>query len=137
LALISSAMQNGNAKRDGKCLRYRPNWDKNNFNKDSFIESLKLNLLNIKTDIENKPIKANSKILKGDCRNILKTSNEFQDFKLCVTSPPYLNTFDYTDIYRPELFLGKFIVGSQKLYDLRLGHDKVSYTGKVAYTYFK
>ena len=31
LALISSAMQNGNAKRDGKCLRYRDSWDKNNF----------------------------------------------------------------------------------------------------------
>lgn len=120
LALISSAMQNGNAKRDGKCLRYRDGWDKNKFNKDSFIESLKLNLSNIKTDIEAKPIETSAKILKGDCRTILKTSSEFKNFKLCVTSPPYLNTFDYTDIYRPELYLGKFIQGRQMLYDLRL-----------------
>lgn len=120
LALISSAMQNGNAKRDGKCLRYRENWDKNEFNKDAFIESLKLNLSNIKTDIQAKPIGVKPKILKGDCRGILKTSNELNKFKLCVTSPPYLNTFDYTDIYRPELFLGKFINSSQMLYDLRL-----------------
>lgn len=120
LALISSAMQNGNAKRDGKCLRYRDGWDKNKFNQDSFIESLKLNLSNIKTDIQAKPIETSAKILKGDCRTILKTSGELKNFKLCVTSPPYLNTFDYTDIYRPELYLGKFIHGTQMLYDLRL-----------------
>ena len=120
LALISSAMQNGNAKRDGKCLRYRNNWDKNNFNKDSFLESLMLNISNIKSDIINAPIKVKSKIFKGDCRSILQSSTEMNDFKLCITSPPYLNTFDYTDIYRPELFLGKFIHSSQELYDLRL-----------------
>ena len=37
-----------------------------------------------------------------------------------MTSPPYLNTFDYTDIYRPELFLGKFILNSNSLTKLRL-----------------
>lgn len=120
LALISTAMQNGNAKRDGKCLRYRNNWDRNGFNKDSFIESLLLNISNIKDDLQIAPISVKSKILRGDSRNILKSTNEINEFKLCITSPPYLNTFDYTDIYRPELFLGKFIQGSQKLYDLRL-----------------
>lgn len=120
LALISSAMQNSNAKKDGKCLRYRENWEMINFNSDSFVESLKSNLSNIKTDIIDKPIQAKSTIIEGDCRKLLKTSNIIKNFKLCVTSPPYLNTFDYTDIYRPELFLGKFILGSQKLYDLRL-----------------
>lgn len=120
LALISTAMQNGNAKRDGKCLRYRNNWDKNGFNKDSFIETLLLNISNIKDDLQIAPISVKSKILRGDCRNLLKSTNEINDFKLCITSPPYLNTFDYTDIYRPELFLGKFIQDPQKLYDLRL-----------------
>jgi len=120
LALISAAMQNCNAVKDGKCLRYRENWNKNPFGKNSFIESLKKNILNIKSDIQEHPIKTKSKILEGDCRNILKTSNELKNFKLCITSPPYLNTFDYTDIYRPELFLGKFIKSPQSLYDLRL-----------------
>lgn len=120
LALISSAMQNCNAIKDGKCLRYRDSWKNNKFGKDSFVESMRQNLSIIKTDIQDYPIHTKSKTLKGDCRNILKTSNELKNFKLCVTSPPYLNTFDYTDIYRPELFLGKFIQCSQKLYDLRL-----------------
>jgi DNA modification methylase len=121
LALISSAMQNCNATRDGKCLRYRNNWGKNEFDKDSFIKSLESNLSNIINDIQETPIHTSSKILRGDCRNILNSSNnEFENFKLCITSPPYLNTFDYTDIYRPELFLGKFIQSADELYDLRL-----------------
>jgi hypothetical protein len=35
-------------------------------------------------------------------------------------SPPYLNSFDYTDIYRPELFLGKFVKSNEDLNKLRL-----------------
>jgi len=120
LALISSAMQNCNAKRDGKCLRYRKNWEKNKFDKYSFSEALEISITNIKIDIEEKPITGNAKIINGDCRNILRTINEFKSFKLCITSPPYLNTFDYTDIYRPELFLGKFIKDANSLYKLRL-----------------
>lgn len=120
LALISSAMQNCNATRDGKCLRYRENWDKNKFDKHSFSEALELSLTNIETDIQEKPITEKAIIINGDCRNILESTNKFKSFKLCITSPPYLNTFDYTDIYRPELFLGKFINDADSLYKLRL-----------------
>lgn len=120
LALISSAMQNCNAKRDGKCLRYRDNWSLNQFDSDSFLESLKLNFSNIKSDVIEAPIQTTTKIINGDCRHVLSQQDLINDFKLCVTSPPYLNTFDYTDIYRPELYLGKFIIGTQQLYDLRL-----------------
>lgn len=120
LALISAAMQNCNATRDGKCLRYRENWENNNFDKYSFSEALELSLNNIKTDIQEKPITEKAIIINGDCRNILQSTNDFNSFKLCITSPPYLNTFDYTDIYRPELFLGKFIKDAEGLYKLRL-----------------
>ncbi len=120
LSLISSAMENCNAKRDGKCLRYRPNWQNKIFDKDSFLNSLSKNIENIKSDISTTPISTKTKIISGDCRNILKQTGLIDNFKLCITSPPYLNTFDYTDIYRPELYLGKFIVGTKQLYDLRL-----------------
>lgn len=120
LALISAAMQNCNATRDGKCLRYRDSWKNYNYDKNTFLESLLSKLSTIKTDIEEKPVNGKSKIITGDCRNILANSEDVNDFKLCVTSPPYLNTFDYTDIYRPELFLGKFVSGVKGLYDLRL-----------------
>ena len=119
LALITSAMQNCNATRDGKCLRYREGWEDNIFNKKSFTESFELNMEMITSDILQKTITQKANIIQGDCRKILK-SKLSKPFKLCITSPPYLNTFDYTDIYRPELYLGKFIEGSKPLYDLRL-----------------
>jgi len=119
LALIVSAMQNCNATRDGKCLRYRDNWQKNIYNKETFLNTLQKNFSMIFEDIEQYPISEQPQILTGDARAIL-SSNEIDKFKLCITSPPYLNTFDYTDIYRPELFLGQFVKNANDLYNLRL-----------------
>jgi DNA modification methylase len=119
LALIISAMKNCNARRDGKCLRYRPGWQENGFNAETFLSTLSTTFERIEEDINSVPIKVTPKIFNGDCRRILNTIN-IKPFKLCITSPPYLNTFDYTDIYRPELFLGKFINNRKELYDLRL-----------------
>lgn len=120
LALITSTMNNCNARRDGKCLRYSANWNENGFDKESFITALKNNLLQMEEDIESHSITEHNPIIyNGDCRKIL-SEEATGKFKLCVTSPPYLNTFDYTDIYRPEMFLGKFINTKQELYDHRL-----------------
>lgn len=56
LALISSAMQNCNATRDGKCLRYRENWENYNYNTESFLYSFISNMDMILEDIEQSPI---------------------------------------------------------------------------------
>ena len=50
LAMISSVIENCNAKRDGKCFRYRKGWEKNKFNEDSFRTSLEANLNKIRED---------------------------------------------------------------------------------------
>lgn len=120
LALIMSAMDNCNATRDGKCLRYRESWKTKEITKENFLNSLESNIALIKTDIESQPVMQKSIILNGDARQILQSKTGDTKFKLCITSPPYLNTFDYTDIYRPELFLGKFVKNNQQLYNLRL-----------------
>ena len=39
---------------------------------------------------------------------------------LCVTSPPYLNSFDYSDVYRPETFLIKSVQSNADLRQIRL-----------------
>jgi DNA modification methylase len=119
LALIVSAMQNCNATRDGKCLRYRENWENYKYNKETFLSSLRTNFAIIFEDVKGFPITTQPKILKGDARIVL-SNKEIDKFKLCITSPPYLNTFDYTDIYRPELFLGEFVKNNDELYKLRL-----------------
>lgn len=120
LALISSAMQNCNATKDGKCLRYRITWQDYGFDKNTFLQSFEEKLKEIKEDIEKSPIKTKATIINGDSRIKLNSKRDSFKFKLCITSPPYLNTFDYTDIYRPELFLGKFVQNNRELYQLRL-----------------
>ncbi len=117
LALISSIMENCNASKDGKCLRYKKEWGKIGYNKDSFLDTFLSKCKIIKEDLsENIPI--SPEIRTYDSRR-RKSINKIPKFDLCITSPPYLNTFDYTDIYRPELFLGGFVNSSKELYDLR------------------
>ena len=117
LALINSAMANCNAKKDGKCLRYRTNWEKLDFDSEDILKSFEKNIEVIIEDLIKDAIIVQPKIYNADSRNFLN-ENKLQ-FKLCITSPPYLNSFDYTDVYRPELFLGRFIKTQESLYDLR------------------
>lgn len=117
LSLINSAMDNCNAKKDGKCLRYKADWREINYSSSSFINSLEANSETYLSDIQTSKILTASKIVNGDSRILLGKHN--QKFKLCITSPPYLNSFDYTDIYRPELFLGEFIRSQEQLLKLR------------------
>jgi DNA modification methylase len=117
LALIGAAMDNCNATKDGKCLKYRNNWIEREFDKNSFLTSFQDRLEIISTDLQESFISKQADIINGDSRTLI--SKLPHKFKLCVTSPPYLNSFDYTDIYRPELFLGKFINTKDELQALR------------------
>lgn len=117
LSLIGAAMDNCNAVKDGKCLKYRSNWQKRQFDKNSFYNSLEERLKNNARDLDELQISQKAHIINNDARQVIKTIPN--GYKLCITSPPYLNSFDYTDIYRPELFLGKFIKTSEELRMLR------------------
>jgi len=118
LALVSATMMNSNAVKDGKCLRYKNNWKELSYSKKSLLENLKENCDLISEDLKNTKISKVATILEGDVRKKLKTVKS--KFKLCITSPPYLNSFDYSDIYRPELFLCKYVSNNIGLGKLRL-----------------
>jgi DNA modification methylase len=117
LALIGAALDNCNATRDGKCLKYKFNWQDFKYNKSDFLHSLEQRISVIEEDIGSKIIDRPSKIIHGDSRETLKSIKD--KFSLCITSPPYLNSFDYTDLYRPELFLGRFVKNNSDLRNLR------------------
>lgn len=119
LSLIGSTMDNSNARRDGKCLRYKNHWTELNLDKTSFLKALEKRLLVVREDLSRDDELTNPKIICGDSRSIIERELT-EKFSLCITSPPYLNTFDYTDIYRPELFLGQFVNSMSELYNLRL-----------------
>jgi DNA modification methylase len=114
LCLLGAAMDNCNAVADGKCLRYRKDWRNAGFGKTQFAESFELRVESICTDLRESLISnEGSTIFGGDARKVM--TSDGQRFKLCVTSPPYLNSFDYSDVYRPELFLGKFVDSNAEL----------------------
>lgn len=119
LTLISSLMANGNARRDGKCFKYKKGWQTNGYDKTSFVESLSDKLRICLEDVKTAHVVTQPLIVCEDSRSFLN-KDEGNTYSLCITSPPYLNTFDYTDIYRPELFMGGFIPNSKALYSLRL-----------------
>lgn len=117
--LIAAAMDCCNAKRDGKCLRYKPNWKNIANGKTEFLKALSDRGRAVTEDLFTTPLtNCQSHVLHGDCRKAI-SHRSLPGFRLCITSPPYLNSFDYTDIYRPELFLGRFLDGNAELKALR------------------
>jgi DNA modification methylase len=118
LALLGAAMDSCNATRDGKALRYRRTWQETKYSADDFLTAFKRRTSEMKLDLVECPTESGlSCIISGDSRAKLAEVNT--KFHLCVTSPPYLNSFDYTDVYRPELFLGGFLSSQQELRSLR------------------
>ncbi|MDD2803957.1 MAG: hypothetical protein PHV33_00250 [Elusimicrobiales bacterium] len=120
LALLRATMENCNAYPDGKCLRYKRLKSYKCFNVESLTSQFEAYCDMMEEDLEAAPIqKGLSKIVRMDSR----TLSEYKDarkFDLCITSPPYLNTFDYSDVYRPELFLSGFVANNQELMKIRL-----------------
>ncbi len=132
LAGIRAAMMCCNAKKDGKCLRYHRDWDKLNYSSEDFIRAFKQVAEMMVGDISLTPMpkSGSSCILVGDAREKL-SGLQSRSFDLLVTSPPYLNSFDYSDVYRPELFLGGFVKSNADLRKIRLktlrSHVQVSW----------
>jgi hypothetical protein len=119
LALIASAMNCCNASRDGKCLRYREDWQSHQATSSDFIASFNARAAMIAEDLSGNRVQGvDSAVTLGDARVLTGTMRE--KFDLCVTSPPYLNSFDYSDVYRPELFLGRFVSDTKQLQKVRL-----------------
>jgi hypothetical protein len=119
LALIGAAMDCCNASRDGKCVRYSEDWRKHQATSTKLRERFQFRTDAIATDLSAAPLsRALSTVVQGDVRELLPKMRE--QFRLCVTSPPYLNSFDYSDVYRPELFLGGFVRSTKALMNIRL-----------------
>lgn len=57
-------------------------------------------------DLESRPVPPTGRIVRGDARTpaAWRAASTGEPFAACVTSPPYLNNFDYADATRLELF---------------------------------
>lgn len=122
------------AKKDGNGLRY----PKNKKLKD-FWSFFKLKFKLMLNDLKNRELKKENEyyIYNNDIRNLqnfssIKKENDsiknknFKDLnrnldnlKLAIFSPPYMNCFDYTEVYKIELWFGDFIKEYSELKELR------------------
>ena len=115
LSLFSAVMQCCNARKDGKCLRYKKKWETLAYSLQEFRTIFYKNSLNMISDIEALPLyNGNRLFYEGDSRKSFEKI-ESNSVDLAVFSPPYLNSFDYSDIYRPELFLGGYVTNNDEL----------------------
>jgi len=121
IALASNLLLLSNVFRNGKCLSYKPNWQKNKISRrdvhskfaatcDMFLEDI----LKIK-----KGVIDNSEFCYfGDARELISKTDE-DSIDLVITSPPYLNSRDYTDVYRLELWMLGYIKSYAQERELR------------------
>ena len=96
-----------NLYRNGKCLSYKKNWEEINLSEaDVFKKFDDIISKEIKVDIQSikKTIQKNGNILfNEDSRVGIEKEIENNSIDLVITSPPYLNSRDYTDTYMLEL----------------------------------
>jgi DNA modification methylase len=120
LALLSALMDCSNVRRDGKCVRYTKDWSKRGLNSSDLYTAFGRRSQEVVHDLRHAGFNARDLMfVHGDCRqNLVKL--EAKSFDLFVTSPPYLNSFDYSDVYRPELFAGGFVQSNAELRRIRL-----------------
>jgi len=110
IALASNLLSISNVFRNGKCLSYKPTWQNNRLSRGdvhkrfiSFCRGVILDDLH-KMNRANQTVDNHSLCKKGDARELIKHLDN-DSIELVVTSPPYLNSRDYTDIYRLELWV--------------------------------
>jgi Adenine-specific DNA methylase containing a Zn-ribbon len=125
VTLGSIVLQFSNVYRDGKALRYRNNWEKRvHKRKDIYFAYLEKCKNIVFEDIKKllnsqKQVESNLNYFhSGDCRKLIHNiDDELVD--LVITSPPYLNSRDYTDSHMIELWLLGHISNYDELKILR------------------
>lgn len=114
IALASQLVSVSNVFRNGKCLAYKQNWKESKLARKD-VHNLFLNyckevlLIDLRTRSNlDAPVHNFLRFSNGDSRRLIKKLVD-NSIDLVVTSPPYLNSRDYTDIYRLELWILGYI----------------------------
>ena len=107
VVLSSILLDVSNLYRNGKCLSYKKNWEEITLSEADVFKKFddKINK-EIKKDIQSikKTAQNNQNILfNEDSRVGIEKEVENNSIDLVITSPPYLNSRDYTDTYMLEL----------------------------------
>jgi DNA modification methylase len=137
IALASIILQTSNLFRNGKCLSYKKGWERRVVKREEvhqlFLQRLETVIeedIRILSQLDN-TVHNTDICYYGDVRkNIDKVPDNSLD--LIITSPPYLNSRDYTDIYMMELRVLQLVQSHNDLKALRnstiRSHVQVKYS---------
>lgn len=107
-----------NAVVSGKGRRYRKNWLERRVDPDSvipaFADAVAAAIVEI-TACASRPMRS-ATVLRGDSRKLF---GGIEPVDLIVCSPPYPNSFDYTDVYNMELWMLSYLTSAQDNMSLR------------------
>lgn len=124
VALASILLDVSNLYRNGKCLSYKRNWKERQIGECDVYKFFDDKIVcEIKQDIEvikNNARQNNKQLLfNEDSRVGIEPKVKDDSIDLVITSPPYLNSRDYTDTYMLELKTLGFTGTSEKIRELR------------------
>ena len=99
-----------NVSVTGKGRRYRRNWDTRKISADrvvaTFVQRAKAAILEIAAFGARPAVACD--VITGDSREVCLSADAYD---LCVFSPPYPNSFDYTDVYNVQLWVLGYLRG--------------------------
>lgn len=104
--LGSQLVNHSNVVVNGKGRKYRSGWQKRSPSPKEFVRALDKRFTEVLYDVTRFGCQSakHTRVLCNDSRTALqKEPGGFYDLMLC--SPPYPNSFDYTDIYNLELWM--------------------------------
>ncbi len=123
LTILASILPDiGNTIKDGKCVRYKKGWRQGRTTRNSVYRKFFERCQAFREDINY--LETRSKFSNRDYCRLGSSLDELSRFpeqavELVITSPPYLNSFDYTDVYMPELWALGFVSNYEDVRNLR------------------
>lgn len=105
-------------RKSGNGLKIRKNKIKNEHYIEDIKQYLEKKYMQIYEDIKDNNIKKTIKVINDTSLNMSKYIND-ESISGIIYSPPYANCFDYTEIYKLELWFGDFVKEYSDLKKLR------------------
>ena len=123
ICLANILLEYSNLYRNGKCLSYKKGWKDNLYSQEQVITSF-FNFINNVIIEDLKKLETNNfsnhnLLFLGDARKLIFDNVDDNSIDLIITSPPYLNSRDYTDSYMLELKALNFLTNYNEIKNLR------------------
>lgn len=125
VAFAAILLDVSNLYRNGKCLSYKKNWKDRSITEQEVYQYFDNKVMNeLIPDIQNSlnsELQVNNKIklFNIDSRVGIEEKIKDETIDLVITSPPYLNSRDYTDTYMLELKTLEFTNSNEEIRNLR------------------